>query len=170
MKDFPLLKKFAALLFLVGSVGRRLDRAVSPLAATIILIGVTLAAGLFVYAMFLRMVERETLDVQVDSINLIRTSSTTLFSIEVRNVGSLTIASITVTLYLESSTGSAPVAWVLSSGNVNLQTGQVWSCLSTSIPADAKKPDVGRYYPAKISVAGADGSSLDRTVMVLCSS
>jgi hypothetical protein len=142
------------------------------LAATIILIGITLVAGLFVYSIFFHMVERERsgLDVRVDSVNLIRTPSTTLFSIEIRNVGSLTITSIAVTLYLESTLGPAPTAWTFSSGNINLAPGQVWSCLGTSIPQGAKAPTIGRHYLAVISVAGADGSRFERTTMVLCSS
>jgi flagellin-like protein len=139
-------------------------KAVSPLLATIILIAITVAAGLVIYNVFFSTAGTisSQLNIQIVSIDLVRTSSTKLFSITIKNSGNKPISSINVTAYLEPSFGTNPVAWTFSGSSLNLQPGQVWSSSGTSLPTGAKDLVVGQSYPVTISVTASDGSKLDK--------
>jgi len=143
-------------------------KAVSPLLATIILIAITVAAGLVIYNVFFSTAGTISaqLNVQIVSMDLVRTSATKLFSVTIKNAGNKPINSISVTVYLEGQTGGS-VAWTLS-GTVTLQPGQVWSSSSTSPPYSAKDLVVGQQYPVTISVTATDGSKLDKSLTITC--
>jgi len=146
-------------------------KAVSPLLATMILIAITVAAGLVIYNLFFSTAGTisSQLNIQIVSMDLVKTSSTRLFSITIKNSGNKPISSITVTVYLEpSASGSPPVAWTFSGSSLNLQPGQVWSSSGTTLPTGAKEPVVGQSYPVTISVSASDGSKLDKSLTVVC--
>jgi len=136
-------------------------KAVSPLLATIILIAITVAAGLVIYNLFFSTAGTisSQLNIQIISIDLVRTSSTGLFSASIKNSGNKPISSITVTVYLDAGTAQ------LSDTSLNLQPGQVWS---KSTPFTAGSATVGRSYPVMISVTASDGSKLDKSLTVVC--
>ncbi|MEM4143983.1 MAG: archaellin/type IV pilin N-terminal domain-containing protein [Candidatus Bathyarchaeia archaeon] len=146
-------------------------RAVSPLLATIILIAITIAAGATIYMLYSNAATRAAtqLAVQVQSLDLVATSSTNIFSATIKNTGDKPISSISITIYLEPTSGSTPVAWTMSASGLTLQTGQVWSNTLNALPAGAKAPTIGYSYPATISVTAADGSKFDKATTVVCS-
>jgi flagellin-like protein len=145
-------------------------KAVSPLLAALILIAITVAAGLVIYNLFFSSVGTMSsqLNIQIVSMDLVKTSSTRLFSITIKNSGNKPISSITVTVYLEPSSGTTPVAWTFSGSSLNLQPGQVWSSSGTTLPTGAKEPVVGQSYPVTISVTASDGSKLDKSLTMVC--
>jgi len=136
-------------------------KAVSPLLATIILIAITVAAGLVIYNLFFSTAGTisSQLNIQIVSIDLARTSSTGLFSATIKNSGNKPINGITVTVYLDSGTA------LLSGSGLTLQPGQVWSNSTTFTATSAT---VGRSYPVTISVSASDGSKLDKSLTVTC--
>jgi len=136
-------------------------KAVSPLLATIILIAITVAAGLMIYSLFFNTAGTMSsqLNIQIVSIDLVRTSSTGLFSATIKNSGNKPISGITVTVFLDSGNAS------LSDSSITLQPGQVWSNSTTFVAASAT---VGRSYPVKISITASDNSTLAKSLVVTC--
>jgi flagellin-like protein len=134
-------------------------RGVSPLIATIILISITVAVGLTVYAFVSGMVGTmsSTLDIQIQSIDVVKAGSNILVAATIKNSGNIQIATCEVTLTGDSGTAT------LTLGGIS--PGKAASA-SLSNPAGLSVT-VGNAYPVSISVT-ATGSSLAKALTVTC--
>jgi flagellin-like protein/uncharacterized repeat protein (TIGR01451 family) len=140
-------------------------KAVSPLLATIILIAITVAAGLVIYNLFFSTagVASQNLQCMV-SVDLIRPGGTATYAviaISVKNSGSVPITGITVQWIPEGLTSlqSLTLSWNPSvSGTSPLAPGQTASA-STTFTTAANLPIVGKSYPFVVRVDGAGQSS-----------
>jgi len=135
-------------------------RGISPLLATIILIAITVGAGLVIYNLFFSTASRMSaqLSIQVVSVDVVKTSSQMLVSATIKNTGNKPISSCTVTIYGDSGTAT------LDLGSIDV--GQTKS-------ASIRNPDgfsvtSGKTYPVKITVQAGDGSRMDKSLSVLC--
>ena len=134
--------------------------AVSPLLATIILIAITVAAGLVIYNVFFSTAGTMSaqLNIQVVSVDIVKTSSTTLVSATIKNTGNKPITACTVTVYGDSGTAT------LTLGAIDV--GQSKS-QSVSNPSGFSVT-VGKAYPVTISATASDNSRLDKSLTVTC--
>ena len=137
-------------------------RAISPLIATIILIGITIGAGLVIYNLFFSAAGTLSaqLNIQVVSVDIVKTSTQTLVSATIKNAGNKPISACTVTVWGDS-------------GSVTLDLGSIEVGRTKS--ASATNPSgfsvtAGKSYPVKVSVTAADGSTLDKSFSVTASS
>jgi len=135
-------------------------KAVSPLLATIILIAITVAAGLVIYNLFFSTAGTisQQLNVQITSVDVVKTSTTTLVSATIKNTGNKPITSCTVTVWGDSGTAT------LSLGA--LDVGQSMSA-STTNPSGFSVT-VGKAYPVKVDATAADGSTFSKSFTVTC--
>ena len=135
-------------------------KAVSPLLATIILIAITVAAGLVIYNLFFSTAGTisSQLNVQIVSVDIIKTSTTTLVSATVKNTGNKPITSCTVTVWGDSGTAT------LSLGA--MEPGRSKSA-SVADPSGFSVT-VGKPYPVKIDATAADGSTFSKSFTVTC--
>jgi len=135
---------------MVKPIWLRSRRGVSPLIATIILISITVSAGLTVYALFSSMASTisSTLDVQIQSVDIIKAGSNTLIAATIKNSGNLQITTCTVTVTGDS--GSA----TLTLGSID--PGKAASA-STSNPPDLQLT-AGNTYPITVSVTATESS------------
>jgi len=141
---------------------RKGRRGISPLLATVILIAITVAAGLTIYHMFFSTVgvAGSTLSIQVVSIDLIKTGNTILVSASIKNTGSKPISSLTVTIHGDSGTATITLS--------NIDPGETAS--NTVVNPSGFSVTVGKSYPVKITATATDGSMLDKSMSVVCSS
>jgi flagellin-like protein len=135
-------------------------KALSPLLATIILIAITVAAGLVIYNLFFSTAGTisSQLNIQIISVDIVKTSTTTLVSATIKNTGNKPITSCTVTVYGDS-------------GSVQLTLGSL--DVGGLKSASAANPGgfsvtVGKVYPVTISVTASDNSKLDKSLTVVC--
>jgi flagellin-like protein len=135
-------------------------RAVSPLLATIILIAITVAAGLVIYNVFFSTAGTISaqLNIQIISIDVVKAGSTTLVSATIKNTGNKPITNCIVTVWGDS--GMA----MLNLGAIDV--GQSKS-QSTTNPAGFSVT-VGKVYPVKIDATAAEGSTLSKSLTVVC--
>ncbi|MEM2687592.1 MAG: archaellin/type IV pilin N-terminal domain-containing protein [Thermoproteota archaeon] len=135
-------------------------KAISPLLATVILIAITVAGGLLVYNVFFNTAGTVStqLNIQVVSVDIIRTSTTTLVSATIKNTGNKPITSCTVTIYGDSGSVS------LSLGAIDV--GQSKSASQTN--PSSFSVTVGKAYPVKIDATASDGSTLSKSLTVTC--
>jgi len=142
----------------VGILGCR--RAVSPLLATIILISITVAGGLVIYNLFLSTagVMAGQLNIQVVSIDIVKTSTITLVSATIKNSGNKPITACTVTVWGDSGTAA------LNLGAI--EPGQSKSTTATN--PTGYSVTVGKSYPIRIEVTAGDGSKLDKSMTTTC--
>jgi flagellin-like protein/uncharacterized repeat protein (TIGR01451 family) len=146
-------------------------KAVSPLLATIILIAITVAAGLVIYNLFFSTAgtASQTLQCMVD-VDLIRpggTASYAIIAISVKNSGSVPITGITVQWIPEGQTTfqSLSLTWSPSiSSSAPLNPGQTASA-STTVTTNL--PIVGKSYPFVVQISGA-GQSFTTSSSVIC--
>jgi|APFre7841882654_1041346.scaffolds.fasta_scaffold27185_3 flagellin-like protein len=138
---------------------RRNRRGISPLIATIILISITIAAGLTVYALVSNMVGTmsATLDIQIQSIDIVKAGSNTLIAATIKNSGNIQITTCIVTVTGDSGTAT------LTLGSIG--PGKAASA-SLSNPSGLSIT-VGNAYPVSISVT-ATGSSLTKALTAIC--
>jgi len=138
---------------------RRNRRGVSPLIATIILISITIAVGLTVYALVSNMVGTmsTTLDIQIQSIDIVKAGSNTLVAATIKNSGNIQISACTVTITGDSGTAT------LTLGSIG--SGKAASA-SLSNPSGFSVT-VGNAYPVSIQVT-ATGSSLTKALTATC--
>ncbi len=131
---------------------------VSPLLATIILIAITVAAGLVIYNLFFSAVGTLStqLNIQVISLDIIKTSSQTLISVTIKNSGNKPISSCTVTVYGDSGMAT------LNLGSIDV--GQTRS--GSTVNPSGFSVTAGKTYPVRIRVTAADGSTLDKSLSV----
>ncbi len=134
-------------------------RGISPLIATIILISITIAVGLTVYALVSNMVGTmsSTLDIHIQSINVVKAGSNTLVAVTIKNSGNIQITTCAVTVTGDSGTAT------LTLGSIG--PGKAASA-SLSNPAGLSVT-VGNAYPVSISVT-ATGSSLTKALTATC--
>jgi flagellin-like protein len=80
-------------------------RAVSPLLATVVLIAVAVAGGMVVYNLFLTTASTtgKFASINIQTIDLVKTPNTALFSIQVKNNGNIQINQIRVHLWAEGN-------------------------------------------------------------------
>ena len=137
-----------------------LRRAVSPLIATIILIAITVAAGLVIYNLFFSTAGTMSaqLNIQVVSVDIVKTSTTTLVSASVKNTGNKPITSCNVTVWGDSGTVT------LSLGAIDV--GQTKS--QSAVNPSGFSVTVGKSYPVKIDATAADGSTLSKSFTATC--
>lgn len=140
---------------------KKFRRAVSPLLATVILIAITIAAGLVVYNLFFSTAGTisSQLNIQVVSIDIVKTSSTTLVSATIKNSGNKPITSCTVAVYGDSGTAS------LSLGAI--EVGQTKS--QSAVNPSGFSVTVGKTYPVEIVAQASDGSTFSKAFTVTCS-
>jgi flagellin-like protein len=138
---------------------RRNRRGVSPLIATIILISITVAVGLTVYGLVSNMVGTmsSTLDIQIQSIDVIKAGSNTLVAATIKNSGNIQISACTVAITGDSGTAT------LTLGSIG--PGKAASA-SLSNPSGFSVT-VGNAYPVSIQVT-ATGSSLTKALTATC--
>jgi flagellin-like protein len=134
-------------------------RGVSPLIATIILISITVAVGLTVYAFVSGMVGTmsSTLDIQIQSIDVVKAGSNILVATTIKNSGNIQITTCDVTVTGDSGTAT------LTLGGIS--PGKAASA-SLSNPAGLSVT-IGNAYPVSISVTATE-SSLTKALTVTC--
>ena len=135
-------------------------RGISPLLATIILISITVGAGLVIYNLFFSTAGTlsSQLNIQVVSIDIVKTSSQTLVSATIKNTGNIPITQCTVTIYGDSGTATLDIG--------SIEVGQTKSA-SAQNPAGFSVT-VGKSYPVEIYVKASDDSTLDKSLSVTC--
>ncbi|MEM2187990.1 MAG: archaellin/type IV pilin N-terminal domain-containing protein [Thermoproteota archaeon] len=133
-------------------------RALSPLLATIILIAITVAAGLVVYSLFFSAAGTASthLNIQVISADIVKGSDVNLVAATVKNTGNKMITSCTITFFGDS--GSV----VLDLGNIEI--GQTKSASGTTMVEFT----AGKSYPVKIEVEASDGSKMTKSLTITC--
>lgn len=134
-------------------------RGISPLIATIILISITVTVGLSVYALVSGMVGTMSsmLDIQVQSIDIVKAGSNTLVAATIKNSGNIQISACSVTITGDSGTATLPIG--------SISPGKVGSA-SISNP-NGFSVTVGNVYSVSISVT-ASGSSLTKALTTTC--
>lgn len=135
-------------------------KAVSPLLATIILITITVAAGLVVYNLFFSTAGTvsQQLNIQVVSIDIVKTSTTTLVSATIKNSGNKPVTSCTVTVWGDSGVAT------LSLGAIDVAQTKSQSAANPS----GFSVTVGKAYPLRIEATASDGSTFSRALTVTC--
>ena len=138
------------------------ERGVSPLIATIILMAITVGAGLVIYNLFFGTAGTLSaqLNIQIVSVDIVKTSSHTLVSATIKNTGNKPISSCTVTIYGDSGTAT------LNLGSIDV--GQTKSTSATD--PSGFTVTAGKTYPVKITASASDGSTLDKSLTVTCTS
>lgn len=146
-------------------------KGVSPLIATIILIAITVAVGAAIYSYVTSIsgVLGTQLNIQVQSIDLIRTpQGTVLVSVTVKNAGNKPITSCVVTLWADNGEVQDISLGTIDPGQSKSATATN-PVLKTGSPPPAALFTIGRTYPVRVSATAADGSRLDRSFSVTCS-
>ncbi|MEM2612622.1 MAG: archaellin/type IV pilin N-terminal domain-containing protein [Nitrososphaerota archaeon] len=142
----------------------RFRRAVSPIIATIILIAITVAAGLLIYTIFHSTAGTLSTQVQVEltSCDLVASDSNALFSVTIKNSGNKALREIKVTLHITPT-----VKWEIEGTNLEVNPGEYWSD-SSSTPPQGATLTPGKSYPAEIYVEAVDGSTFHKALSITC--
>lgn len=151
---------------------KKFRKAVSPLLATIILIAITVAAGLVIYNLFFSTsgVASQTVQIMPD-IKVIRpggTASYALITISIKNTGSVAISGITVQWYPEGGTNltSLSLTWDPSVNSTSPLSPGTSTSASTTITTNM--PIVGKSYPFIIKATGTNGATYTWSGSVVC--
>jgi len=141
-------------------------RGISPLIATIILISICVAGGLLIYNIFFSATGTITQrgQVEVVTVDLVKSSGGTAFSITIKNTGNKPVVTLQVTLDDEDAQNLKLDGTDIGADNM-LQPGQTAS-LSYS-PTDGKYI-VGESYTVTIYAKFSDGSEFTDTIKVTC--
>lgn len=136
-------------------------RGISTFLAVLILIAITLVAGITVYSVFFRTAGTmgAGLNAQVD-VQLIKGTTTSLFSASVKNTGTEDISSCKVTVY------SGTNKWELTFTGT-IPVGGSKSASSTTLPAGMTL-EVGKSYPVTVELTGVSGSTKTISQTVTC--
>jgi flagellin-like protein len=135
-------------------------KAVSPLIATIILIAITIAGGLLVYALFTSTagVGSAKAQVQIDTMDLVKpTIDNATFTITVKNGGNKPTENVTVTL----------AGVTIYDGAQLVQPGQTVAYTKELDPATLD-PVIGNAYLVVVEATYLDGSSSSIVASVSC--
>jgi flagellin-like protein len=137
-------------------------KAISPLISTLILIAIAIAGGLIVYGAMYSWsgTVSSKAQVEVESIDLVKSGSTVTFSITVKNAGNKPITELNVTLNGESS------PYTLSLPTGGLAPGQ--SASHSTSPSGTYV--VGNTYTVTIVAKCSDNSLFTKTVSIQCTS
>jgi len=138
-------------------------KAVSPLIATIILIAITVAAGLVIYNVFFSTAGTmsQQLNMQIISVDVVKAGTTTLISATVKNTGNKPISSCHVYVYVDGTT--TPVDLNLST----IDVGQSKSNSTTTLPTGGSVT-AGKAYPVKVDATAPDESTFSESFTVIC--
>ena len=141
-------------------------KGISPLIATIILIGICVAGGLLIYNIFFSTTGTITQrgQVEVVTVDLVKSSGGTTFSITIKNTGNKPVVTLQVTLDDENAQDLQIGGMNISDANM-LQPGQT-ATLSYN-PTDGKYV-VGESYTVTIYAEFSDGSEFTDTIKVTC--
>lgn len=139
---------------------RECKRGISPLIATIILISITIAAGLSVYALVSGMIGTmsSNLNIEIQSVDLVQAGSNTLVAATIQNSGNTQITSCTLTVTGDSGTATLNLGPIIP--------GQTAST-SASNPSGFSIT-VGNAYPISIKVTATDDSTLTKALTTTC--
>jgi flagellin-like protein len=144
-------------------------KAVSPLLATIILIAITVAAGLVIYNLFFSTAGTisSTLQVDIISCDLVKTAtpSRVLLSITVKNTGNRPITTCKVSIWDDSGTEKPTGGKEIVTGALNPGAFASYSITDTDIGTGFT---IGKSYPVKIK-AGDGTSTFEKTITIYCS-
>lgn len=125
-------------------------QALSPLIATIILISITISAGFAVYTLISSTLTtlNSTIDIHVQSIDIVKAGSNTLIAATIKNSGNTPIAACNLTLTGDSGATTLTLT--------NMAPGKT---ASTSLfnPPDLHLT-VGNTYPISITAIAAENS------------
>lgn len=137
-------------------------RGVSPLIATMILIAITIAAGLTVYTFVSGMIGTmsTTLNLNVQSIDLVQAGSNTLLAVTVQNTGNIPLTSCTVSVVGDTGTATITLGAIAP--------GQSASA-SVSNPSGFTVT-VENAYPVTVTAASAGRGSFTKAFTVTCTS
>jgi len=146
-------------------------KAVSPLLATIILIAITIAAGLVIYNLFFSTAGAAGQTLQcLPEITLIRpggSATYAIITISIKNTGNTPITGIAVQWIPEGQTSlqSLTLTWDPSVSSTNpLNPGQTASATTT---VTTNLPVVGKNYPFVVKASGS-GQSFTTSLSVSC--
>lgn len=144
-------------------------KAVSPLLATIILIAITVAAGLVIYNLFFSTAGTvsSTLQVDIVSCDLVKTAtpSRVLLSITVKNTGNRPITTCKVSIWDDSGTEEPTEGKEILTATLNPGAFASSSITDADIGTGFT---VGKSYPVKIK-AGDGTSTFEKTIVIYCS-
>jgi len=145
-------------------------KAVSPLLATIILIAITVAAGLVIYNLFFSTAGTisSTLQVDIISCDLVKTAtpSRVLLSITVKNTGNKPITTCKVSIWDDSGTEKpATGGGEILTATLNPGAFASYSFTDANIGTGFT---VGKSYPVKIK-AGDGASTFEKIITIYCS-
>jgi len=126
----------------------------------IILVAIAIGAGAFVYNFILNtaVILGAQLNIQVISVEIVKTSSQVLVSATIKNAGNVPITSCTVTVYGDAGTAT------LDLGPIDV--GHSKSALITKPPGFSVI--IGKSYLVKITAVGSSGT-LEKLLTVACS-
>jgi len=153
-------------------------RGISPLIATVILIGICVAGGLLIYNVFFSTagVVTQRGQVEVETVDLIKSSVETTFSITIKNTGNKPVKILQVTL--EDDEGEVDDdqegPWNLQLGGDSidednmLQPGQTASLSCNPTRIDDEEYVVGESYTVTIYAVFSDDSEFTDTIKVTC--
>ncbi len=145
----------------------RKKKGISPIVATIILIAITVAAGLVVYGIMNGAILTASNNTQISVIHttLVQPSGTgtALFSMALKNSGSQPITSIHVSAYI-------------ASGNANLTSGLTITPSGTLSPGESASVTgassgaciVGNTYAVQMTATASNGGSYSTSTSVTC--
>jgi len=154
-------------------------RSLSTLIATIILIAVTVAASLVVYALFTGVISTYTQSVQcLASIDLVRpggSANYAVVAVTVKNTGSVPIKSISVQYVPEGQTSlsSISLTWDPSISDSNPLPPGASASATAVLTTGASLPPLpisGKTYTFVIKVTGTGGQTFTETLSVTCGS
>jgi len=142
-------------------------RGISPLIATIILIGICVAGGLLIYNLFFSTTGTITQrgQVEVVTVDLVKSSGGTTFSITIKNTGNKPVTELNVTLE-----GQDDPFEIIKEDSVPLSPGQTKSYQESNLTMDSNDGDyvVGKDYLITISAKFSDGSEFKDAIKVTC--
>ena len=144
----------------------KVRKGVSPILATVILIAITVAAGLFLYQAFfgdLGIASQSRL-VQITSAQLIvpTGSSTGTVTIVIKNSGSSAINNLATNLVAKITTTGSTTLSAVSGSPTNLTPGQSVAMTATGVSAY-----IGSTYVVLVTATFSDGSTSSTAVSVI---
>jgi len=153
------------------------SRGISPLLATIILVAITVSAGLVIYHLFFSLsgVAGSTASIEVVSADLIKASSKIMLSVTVKNTGSKPFVTCTVTVWGDDGFSHGPLNLKVNGQNISISnpldpgSSASGTFLDSSI-GGVDSYTIGKLYPIKVVASAADGSRIDKILTVTCRS
>jgi len=140
------------------------EKSLSPLLATIILIAITFAGGLAFYGFLSGWIGRSALrvEVQIVSVDLVKTEDKTLFIVSVKNTGDKSLTRIDVSGIDDDG----------KRFSITLPQAEPGETLSDTLilSTDLYRFTVGNSYLVTVTAYSSDGDIFTKTFTVVCSS